>query len=330
MNQLSLIKTILILIIANFCFSQGTIRGEVKDTKTGLAVPMAKIKVEGQNNGAIADFEGNYTLKISEGNYNLILIQAEYEEQKINVDVKSGKVVEVNFKLEPNLKVKLIEGVTVLAFKKTANTIAGDDVRRRESTNSTDGVSKEQMKATGDGDVGEVAQRVTGVSVEGGKHVYVRGLGDRYTKTILNGMEIPGLDPERNTVQMDVFPTNIVDNVTVYKTFTPNLSGDFTGGLIDISSKDFPSKKNISFSTGFGFNTETTFNPNYISYKGGKYDALGFDDGSRKMPISPTTKIPDPTLDDPKLSTYTKSFGKIMANEKSSNFFRSKLFIFSW
>ena len=68
----------------------------------------------------------------------------------------------------------------------------------------------------------------------------MRGLGDRYTKTILNGMEIPGLDPDRNSVQMDIFPATVIDNITVYKTFTPNLSGDFTGGLVDITTKDFP------------------------------------------------------------------------------------------
>lgn len=300
-------------------FSQGTIRGEVKDAKTGLVIPFAKIKVEGQNMGTITDFDGLYTLKLNEGKHNLIIIVADYQERTLEATVTNGKVTELPISMDP-IQVKQLEGATVVAYRKTPNTIAGDDARRREATNATDGISKEQMKATGDGDVGEVAQRVTGVSVEGGKHVYVRGLGDRYTKTILNGMEIPGLDPERNTVQMDIFPTNLIDNVTVYKTFTPNLTGDFTGGLIDISTKDFPSKKTLSFSTGWGFNTESTFNKDYISYKGGKLDFLGIDDGTRKMPVNPNVKFPDPTQNDPKLSTLTKSFNPTMAPEKASNF----------
>ena len=301
-----------------FTFAQGTIRGEVKDKATGLVVPLAKIKVEGQANGAMSDFEGLYSIKIAAGKYVLIVTAPELMDQKIEVLVENGKATELNIVLDT--KVTIIEGATIVANRVVASTIAGDDVRRREATNTTDGISKEQMKATGDGDVGEVAQRVTGVSVESGKHVYVRGLGDRYTKTILNGMEIPGLDPERNTVQLDVFPTNLIDNVTVFKTFTPNLAGDFTGGLIDIQTKDFPSKKSLSFSTGFAFNTEATFNPAYISYKGGKTDFLGFDDGTRELPVSKYAKFSDPTLNDPNLTTLTKAFNPTMATEKAPNF----------
>ncbi|MES2587753.1 MAG: TonB-dependent receptor plug domain-containing protein [Bacteroidota bacterium] len=319
MLKISLVLVCFLLVNVG-AFAQGTIRGEVKDASTGKVVPFAKIKVEGQNNGAMSDFEGLYSLKIAEGKYILLVSAPELIEQKHEVLVKKGEVIELNFTLKLNDVAKEIEGATVVAYRVVANTIAGDDARRREATNATDGISKEQMKASGDGDVGEVAQRVTGVSVENGKHVYVRGLGDRYTKTILNGMEIPGLDPERNTVQMDVFPTNLIDNVTVYKTFTPNLAGDFTGGLIDISTKDFPSKKSMSFSSGFAFNTETTFNPNYISYEGGKTDFLGFDDGTRKLPIGKYEKTPDPTLNDPKLSTLTKAFNQTMATEKAPNF----------
>ena len=306
------------LFVNLFTFAQGTIRGEVKDKATGLVVPLAKIKVEGQANGAMSDFEGLYSIKIAAGKYVLIVTAPELMDQKIEVLVENGKATELNIVLDT--KVTLIEGATVVANRVVASTIAGDDVRRREATNTTDGISKEQMKATGDGDVGEVAQRVTGVSVESGKHVYVRGLGDRYTKTILNGMEIPGLDPERNTVQLDVFPTNLIDNVTVFKTFTPNLAGDFTGGLIDIQTKDFPSKKSLSFSTGFAFNTEATFNPAYISYKGGKTDFLGFDDGTRELPVSKYAKFSDPTLNDPNLTTLTKAFNPTMATEKAPNF----------
>lgn len=306
-----------ILALNSYSFAQATIRGEIKDAATGNVVPFAKIKLEGINNGAVTDFDGLYTIKTDEGDYTLVVTVSEYEEQRTVVSVAKGKVTEVNFKLNPLTKIKDVQGVTVVAFRKTPNTIAGDDARRRESNNTTDGISKEQMKATGDGDVGESAQRITGVSVEGGKNVYVRGLGDRYTKTILNGMEIPGLDPERNTVQMDIFPTNLIDNVTVYKTFTPNLAGDFTGGLIDIGTKDFPLKKTMSFSVGWAYNSQTTFNPDYISYKGGKLDFLGFDDGTRKLPVSSYTKFPDPTLKDPKLAEYTKAFGSTMATEKA-------------
>lgn len=111
-----------------------------------------------------------------------------------------------------------------------------------------------------------------GVSVQSGKYVYVRGLGDRYTKSILNGMDIPGLDPDKNTVQMDIFPTNILENIIVIKSGSADLPADFTGGVVNIVTKDFPSKKTMSFSVSGGFNPDMHFNSNYVNYDGGGTD----------------------------------------------------------
>ena len=92
------------------------------------------------------------------------------------------------------------------------------------------------------------------VSVQGGKFVYVRGLGDRYSKSILNGVDIPGLDPDRNTIQMDLFPTNLLSNVLVIKSARADLPADFTGGVINIITKDFPTNEELSISIGTSFN----------------------------------------------------------------------------
>ena len=142
----------------------------------------------------------------------------------------------------------------------------------------------------GDSDAASSMKRVTGVSVEGGKYVYVRGLGDRYTKTILNGVDIPGLDPDRNTMQLDIFPTSIIDNIMVYKSFNANMPADFTGGVVDISIKDFPEQKKGSIFLGSGYNPDYHFNNDFLTYKGGKTDFLGFDDGSRAIPA--TSNLP--------------------------------------
>ena len=149
-----------------------------------------------------------------------------------------------------------------------------------------DGISSQQITKSGDSDAASAVSRITGVSVEGGKYVYVRGLGDRYSKTILNGAEIPGLDPERNSVQMDIFPTNAIENMVVYKSFSPNLS-TFTGGMVDIVTKDFPEQLNLNFSAKFEYNTQSSFNDEFFKYEGGKNDWLGFDDGTRDFPVNP-------------------------------------------
>lgn len=302
----------LLLIITSIAFSQkGIIRGKITDASNGEELPFVNVYVKDNGSiGTTSDFEGNYTLKLEPGTYEIVCSFVSYKDAIKTFNIKAGESYTYNISLSE--ATELIGEVEIIAEKRAAKSMAAFDREKMKSTNMIDGTSSEQMKKTGDGDAGEVIKRVTGVSVEGGKHVYVRGLGDRYTKTILNSIEIPGLDPDRNTVQMDIFPTNLIDNITVYKTFTPELPGDYTGGLVNILTKDFPAKKTLSFSAGVGYNTIATFNPNFITYNTGKYDFLGFDDGSRSLPINPNKPIPDPALGDEELHTLTKAFSSNM------------------
>ena len=114
----------------------------------------------------------------------------------------------------------------------------------------------------------------------------MRGLGDRYSKSILNGVDIPGLDPDRNTIQMDLFPTNMLSNVLVIKSARADLPADFTGGVIDIITKDFTTNEEFSVSIGTSFNPDMHFKNSYLSYEGGRTDFLGYDDGIRKNKIN--------------------------------------------
>jgi len=314
---------IAIVLTSSTIFGQGIISGVVKDDSNGEPIPFAKVKVEGLNKGANTDFDGEYLMQLPVGDYTFIFsMSAEgFIDKKENITVIDGEEVILNVNLSKDESVQNLTAAVVKHVKtEGATSVEADDKRRRDAKGASDGMSKEQIKNSGASTAVEAAQMVPGLSIEDGKSVYVRGLGDRYTKTILNGMEIPGLDPDRNSVQMDIFPSTVIDNITVYKTFTPNFSGDFTGGLVDISTTDFPSKKTVYFKVGLGHNSEATFNKDYISYKGGKYDFLGFDDGTRVLPIRPTDKFPDPVLNDPKLTVLTSSFSDIMATEKSSNF----------
>ena len=111
-----------------------------------------------------------------------------------------------------------------------------------------------RIKSTGASDIASAKKSVPGVSVQGGKYVYVRGLGDRYTKSILNGIDIPGFDPDRNTVQMDLFPTSILDNVIIIKSSTAENPADFTGGIINVVTKNFQTMLNISIGTSYNPN----------------------------------------------------------------------------
>ena len=148
-----------------------------------------------------------------------------------------------------------------------------------------DGLSSESFKKVGSSNLAGAIKRAPGVSVMGGKYVYVRGLGDRYTKSILNGIDIPGLDPDRNTIQMDLFPTNIIDNVQIIKSFTADVPADFTGGLVNIVTKEFPAKRSPAISISSTYNPSMHFNSEFRTYEGSSTDILGFDDGTRSIPF---------------------------------------------
>ena len=251
-------------------------------------MPFANVLIKGTNTGVTTDFDGNYTINLDSGTYTLIFSFVGYKTKEIT-DIKVGEkdVKEINVNLSSS-SVGLKEVVISVTVQK--NTDEALLMMQKKSANLMDGLSSESFKKVGSGNLANAIKRAPGVSVMGGKYVYVRGLGDRYTKTILNGIDIPGLDPDRNTIQIDLFPTNILENVQIIKSFTADLPADFVGGLVNIVSKDFPSKKNSSFSVNTGFNPVMHFNESYRSYKGSSTDFLGFDDGSRSIPFNYKTE----------------------------------------
>jgi TonB-dependent receptor len=182
---------------------------------------------------------------------------------------------------------------------------------KRKSPNVMDGISAASFRLIGDANAAAAAKRVTGVSVEGGKYIYVRGLGDRYTKTMLNGVDIPGLDPDKNSIQIDIFPTNLIDNMMILKTATAEMPADYTGGLVNIETKDFPADKIFNVSVGVGFNPAMHFNDDYLDYEGSTTDFLGFDNGLRALPAR-AREFPTPSplgdFSEGEVNQFVKSF----------------------
>lgn len=313
----SVIVSLLSISMCDAQLADGELKGTIT-TKGDFTVPFVKIFAEGTSYGAESDFDGLYSFKLKPGSYTVVFREpAEHNEAKRTVEIKAGETTTLDVKLTPVL---VQEGVVVVADKIQAESISAGLQERAEDDNTTDVMTAEQIENSPANDAGDAVQQAPGVSVVDGKEVYVRGLGDRYTKTILNSMEIPGLDPDRNTVQMDIFPSNIISNITVYKTFTPDLQGDFTGGIVDIITKDSEEKRKITFKAGLGYNTAATFNKNFILYEGGKLDFLAFDDGSRRLPIRTTDVFPDPSTGNKKLESLTRAFNQNMAAKQQSNF----------
>jgi len=297
----------------------GVIRGRIIDASTGEALIGANLFLTGTTTGTITDFDGNFSLtSVNPGKVSVTASYVSYETQVFqSVEVPAGKVVVLNANLD--LSSQSIQEVVVTA-RKREQTEAAVLVMKKKMPSILDGISAQQISRLGDSDAASALKRVTGVSVEGGKYVYVRGLSDRYSNTTLNGAQIPGLDPEKNTVQMDLFPSNIIENLMVYKTFSPDIPGNSTGGLVNIVTKDFPEKFTLQFSGKLGFNPQSNLRDDFLTYEGGSTDKLGMDDGTRGIPEEMETLTETGQLPyiysgtDDTLGIISRAFSKSMDN----------------
>lgn len=316
MKQIYIIAVLFIVSLSTLG-QTGIIRGTVLDGENGETLPFSSVYIVETQQGASTDFEGAFSLEVPQGTYTLKISFVGMAETEISeIRVEEGEVNNLNIRLKKSSAVLKEVVVTARMVRNSESALL---TIQKKSANMMDGVSKQSFRKIGDNDAGAAIKRVTGVSVEGGKYVYVRGLGDRYSKTTLNGLDIPGLDPDRNAVQMDLFPTNLIDNMIVMKSATPNLAGDFTGGVIDIATKDFPISKTFSFSIGTSYNSLMHFRNDFLTYKGSSTDWLGFDNGTRDLKVDAQQKVWTTADRNSGLTEITKRFSPIMGAEENSN-----------
>lgn len=292
-NQVMNTKLIIISLLAfsNLIIAQnGSITGKVVDSKTGEVLPGATILIEGTTKGVLSDFEGIYAIKgLLPGKYTLISSFITYDNKKnIDVIVKANEVTEFNIGLDPSSSQQLTE-VVVQAEMNKENTNAILFMQKNNASVS-DGISSESIKKTPDRTTSDVIKRISGATIQDNKFAIIRGMSDRYNTAYINGVPLPSSESDKKAFSFDIFPSNLLDNIMIIKTATPDLPGDFAGGVIQINTKGIPNKNMQSISIGAGYNTQTTFK-DIKTYKGGKTDWLGIDDGTRALPSSlPTTK----------------------------------------
>ena len=271
------------VVIGSAIAQTGTIRATVVDDETGEALIGASVVIAGTTQGTVTDLDGKAAITgLEPGSYDVQVSYVSYQAQTIQgMEVAADQVN--SFEVRLASETVGLEEVVVTA-EAVRNNESALLTLQKKSPSVMDAISADMFSRNGDNNAASAVQRVTGVTVEGGKYVYVRGLGDRYSKSILNGADIPGLDPNRNSVQLDMFPSNMIDNIIVYKSFTPDLTGEFTGGLVNVTTKEFPDQFTMQISGSVGINDQTNFNNNYLTYRGGELDWLGVDDGTRALP----------------------------------------------
>lgn len=288
----------------------GTIRAHVIDDETGETLIGATVVINGTTNGAATDLDGNAFINALPGKYDIRVSYISYGSLVVeDVLVESNKTTAVSIRMKPSVSEMGEVVVTAKTLKNNENALLTVQIK---SPQLFDAITSDQFSKVGASDAAGALKKVTGVTITGGKYVYIRGLGDRYSKSSLNGSDIPSLDPNKNAVQLDMFPSNLIDNVIVYKTFTPELSGDFAGGIVDINTKDFPESLSLQVSVGLEYNKQANFNKDFLVAKGSSTDILGFDNGFRALPseiskYTPET-FPDPYLDHAGITAVSRAF----------------------
>lgn len=154
---------------------------------------------------------------------------------------------------------------------------------KRETSEISSFLMPEDFERSGDGDAATALRRVTGISLVGGRFIYVRGLGERYSSALLNGLPLPSPEPLRRVAPLDLFPSSILESAAAQKTFSPQYSGEFGGGLVEIRTKAVPEGRILEIGVSVSGDTETTWQ-NGLVYDGGKHDWAGFDSGIRDIP----------------------------------------------
>lgn len=305
-------KIINTFILSLLCFSftvsaqPGKIAGKVKDVKTNDILVGASIIIKGQAKGISTSVEGTFLISIEPGTYSLLVSYSGFQSKTITeIEVKAGQLTEVDISLETQSKEMTGVVVTSSAKKESANALYN---YQRTQAGMSDGIAADLIRKSPDKNTGAILKRISGASVQDNKFVVVRGLADRYNGAMINNSVLPSSEPDRKAFSFDIIPASLVDNIIINKTASPDLPGDFSGGMVQVNTKDVPSKKFLTIGLGFGANTQTTFK-NFKTGVKGNYDFLGFDDGTRNMPDAfpkSRTKYSSATTDEQ--FTFSKSF----------------------
>jgi len=258
------------------------ISGIVTSGEDNTALPGVNVIIKGTTTGTVTDIEGNYYIKnVPVGEYTLIASMIGYSKLTVTkLEVKPGDNKQLDFSLTSEALQTEEVVVTAEALKNTEVSVLKI---QKNSANIVDGVSSELISKNNSSDGTDVLKRMTGVTISEGKYAYVRGVGDRYNNTLLNGASLPSTDPEKKSFSYDIIPAGMIENVITAKTFTPDKPGDFSGGLVQINTVEFPNYFTLSFNTTAGFNSNSTLK-SFSTYNGGSTDWLGIDDGTRNIP----------------------------------------------
>ncbi len=235
----------------------GRLVGRILDQESGAGVTDAGVQVVGTTLGVQSGVDGRFQIAgVPAGTVTIQVRRLGYAPKTVTgIQLAPNQTLEQNVALAP-AGVRLEAMVVSAAAEKGSVSEALD--AQRTATAIVSSITSEQISKSADGDAAQAVQRVSGVTVQDGRYVFVRGLGERYTVTQLNGARMPSPEPERRVVPLDLFPTGMLQTITTSKTFTPDQQGDFSGAQVDIKTREFPARRTWSIQTSVGLNPGVT------------------------------------------------------------------------
>lgn len=262
----------------------GRLTGRIVDGSTGSPLSSVQVFVADGSIGALTALDGRYVLRdVPAGTYDIVAQLIGYATKTVTgVVVAEGRTATLDITMES--QAVMLEEIVVTSEAQRGSTTALLTERRLSSVVS-DAIGAEQMDRSPDGDAGQALKRVPGVSVVDGKYAYVRGLGERYSSTTLNGAPLASPEPDKKVIPLDIIPSGLLQSIVTSKSYSPDQPGDYAGGLVQLRTRDFPSNRILKVSFSSGWNSVSTGKTG-IGYGGGASDFLGFDDGTRGLPTA--------------------------------------------
>lgn len=286
--KLNFYLTLIISLFFSAVFAQNSgVSGTVTD-ETDATFPTVLVFLNESTVPVRTDIDGNFKINVAPGKHSLTFKYKEYNTQVFkDVEVKNGAFTTLNVKLLP--AVTEIETFVITGTMDKSGT-ASLEKEKQNSATVSDGTSSEEMKKRPDTKASDALKRISGASIQDNKFVVIRGLSDRYNAAFINGAPLPSSESDKKAFSFDIFPSMMLENIVILKTATPDLPGEFAGGVININTRSPKDTNFQSISLGTSFNTLTTFKT-FKTYEGGKLDWLGLDNGARGLSTSiPTTQ----------------------------------------
>lgn len=281
----------------------GTLAGKLTSAEDGKPIEGARIFISGESRDIRSQADGSFSISLNTGNYSLSVLHSGFNTTTRNeLEVTADGELAVDIVLTPSGS-ELPEFVVIEPY--ISGSLASVLEERRSDLAVANILGAEQISKAGDSDAAGALRRVTGLTLVDGKFIYIRGLGERYSSTLLNGANVPSPDATRRVVPLNLFPTGIIESIAVKKGYTSDLPGEFGGGAVALRTRSIPDESFFDVEFSLGYRQGTSFKDG-LRYEGGGDDWLGYDDGTRAQP----DELADAITDGVRLTPFNRFTGE--------------------